>query len=140
MYFIWPLALVVAAEVLYQICAKSLPAELNPFASITVTYLIAAVVSAVIFFVTTKGGNIFHEYSKLNWAPFLLGIVVPCLEIGSIYAYKHGWLVNTFFVVHSAFASILLLLAGYMLYAEGISRNKIIGIAICIIGLVFINR
>lgn len=140
MYYIWPLILVAVAEVLYQICAKALPADLNPLASITITYLIAAVISAGVFFVTTGGANILHEYRKINWATIVLGIVVPCLEVGSIYAYKHGWLVNTFFIVHSAFASILLLLAGYMIFAEGISRNKIIGVAICIVGLIFLNR
>ena len=140
MSYIWPLILVVFAEVLYQVFAKALPSDLNPLASITVTYLVAAAVTATIFFFTTGGGNLFHEYKKLNWATFALGVAVPCLEVGSIYAYKHGWQINTFFVVHSAFASILLLLAGYMIYSEGISRNKVIGVAICIVGLIFINR
>lgn len=140
MSYIWPLILVVFAEVLYQVFAKALPSDLNPLASITVTYLVAAAVTASLFFATTGGGSLIQEYKKLNWATFALGIAVPCLEVGSIFAYKHGWQINTFFVVHSAFASILLLFAGYMIYSEGISRNKIIGVAICIVGLIFINR
>ena len=140
MSYIWPLILVVFAEVLYQVFAKALPSDLNPLASITVTYLVAAAVTASLFFATTGGGSLIQEYKKLNWATFALGIAVPCLEVGSIFAYKNGWQINTFFVVHSAFASILLLFAGYMIYSEGISRNKIIGVAICIVGLIFINR
>ena len=39
--YIWPIALVVFSNVLYQICAKSVPQNLNPFASLTVTYAVA---------------------------------------------------------------------------------------------------
>lgn len=35
---VWPLALVVASNVAYQICAKSVPGGMNPFASLTITY------------------------------------------------------------------------------------------------------
>ena len=38
MNYIWPLALVIASNVMYQVCAKSVPGELNPFVSLTVTY------------------------------------------------------------------------------------------------------
>ncbi len=41
----WPIALAVFADVFYQIAAKSTPEGLNPFASLTVTYLIGAVAS-----------------------------------------------------------------------------------------------
>ena len=44
--YIWPIALVVASNVVYQICAKSIPGDLNPFASLTVTYLVGAAASA----------------------------------------------------------------------------------------------
>ena len=42
--YIWPMALVVLSNVMYQICAKSVPADMNPFASLTVTYLIGLVI------------------------------------------------------------------------------------------------
>ena len=37
--YIWPIALVVFSNVVYQICAKSMPRGINPLASLTVTYL-----------------------------------------------------------------------------------------------------
>ena len=48
--YVWPIALVVLSNVVYQICAKSVPEEMNPFASLTVTYLVGAVVSAILYF------------------------------------------------------------------------------------------
>ena len=47
--YVWPLALVVLSNVLYHSCAKSVPKELNPLASLTVTYAIGAIVSLVFF-------------------------------------------------------------------------------------------
>ena len=40
--YIWPIALVVLANTFYQICAKATPEAMNPLASLTVTYTIAA--------------------------------------------------------------------------------------------------
>ena len=69
--YIWPMALVVLSNVMYQICAKSVPADMNPFASLTVTYLIGAAFSAVLYYVLGANGSILKEYGKLNWAPFV---------------------------------------------------------------------
>ncbi len=137
--YIWPIGLVVLSNVVYQICAKSVPEGINPFASLTVTYLVGAAASAVLFFVLGSGGNLLKEYGKLNWAPVVLGIVIVGLEAGWIYAYKAGWQVSTGFIVQSSFLAAVLLLVGYFLYREALTWNKLVGVAICLIGLVFIN-
>ena len=137
--YIWPIALVVLSNVVYQICAKSVPTAINPFASLTITYLIGAVASAVLFFVLGKEPNLLKEYSKLNWAPFVLGLVIVGLEVGWIYAYKAGWQVSTGFIVQSAFLAIALLVVGFILFHEAVTWNKIVGVCICLTGLIFIN-
>ena len=140
--YVWPIALVVGANVMYQICAKEVPAGMNAFASLTVTYTVAAVFSAIFFFLlggNSDGTGLVGEYSKINWAPFVLGIVIIGLEVGWIFAYKAGWEVSTGFIVQSAVLAILLLILGYCLYHEALTWNKVVGVAICIIGLVFIN-
>lgn len=137
--YIWPIALVVLSNVFYQICAKSVPKEIDPFASIIVTYLIGAVTSAILYFAIGSGGSLTKEFAKLNWAPFVLGISIVGLEAGWIYAYKAGWEVSTGFIVQSAFLAIVLLFVGYLLYHEALTWNKLAGIAICLVGLIFIN-
>ena len=57
-HYVWPIALVVLSNVMYQICAKSVPNEMNPFASLTVTYLVGAVASGVMFFALNKSTNL----------------------------------------------------------------------------------
>ena len=68
-----------------------------------------------------------------------LGVVIVGLEVGWIYAYKAGWPVSTAFIVQSAFLAAALLAVGYILYHENLTWNKILGVIICLIGLVFIN-
>ena len=137
--YIWPVALVITANVFYQICAKSVPHEIDPFASIIVTYLVGAAASAILYYVLGPGGNLLKEYGKLNWAPFILGIVIIGLEVGWIYAYKAGWQVSTGFIVQSAFLAVVLLFVGYFLYHEALTWNKLAGVAVCLAGLVIIN-
>jgi len=137
--YVWPIALVVLSNVVYQICAKSVPGEMNPFASLTVTYLVAAAASAVLFFLIGQNDSLIKEYAKLNWAPFVLGIVIIGLETGWLYAYKAGWQVSTAFIVQSAFLASVLLFVGFFLYHESLTWNKLVGVVICLIGLIFIN-
>ena len=137
--YIWPIALAILSNVLYHICAKTTPEGIHPFASLTATYLTGAALSAVLYYVLAPQANLVKECSRLNWAPFALGIVIVGLEGGWLYAYKAGWQVNTGFIVQSAFVSVLLLFVGYFLYHEALSWNKLLGTAICLLGLVFIN-
>ena len=137
--YVWPIALVVISNVVYQICAKSAPDKMNPFASLTVTYLIGAAASAVLFWITNRGGNLFREYGKLNWAPFVLGIVIVGLETGFIYAYKAGWQVSTASVVQSSVLAAALIFVGFLLYREALTWNKLLGVGVCLAGLVLIN-
>lgn len=138
-YYIWPIALLVVSNTMYQICAKSVPEDMNPFASLIITYLIGAAASAVLYFVLGSEGNLAREFGKVNWAPFVLGLVIVGLEVGWIYAYKAGWQISMGFIVQSSFLAITLLLVGYFLYHEALTWNKLIGVAICLIGLIFIN-
>ena len=138
-YYVWPIALVVLSNVVYQICAKSVPDGMNPLASLAVTYLVGAIVSGVLYYVLNRGGNLIREYDKMSWAPIVLGIVIVGLEVGWIYAYKAGWQVSTGFIVQSAFLAVALILVGYLLYHEALTWNKLVGVAVCLVGLVFIN-
>ena len=56
--YIWSIALVVLSNVVYQICVKSVPKEMNPFASLTVTYLVAAAASAILFFLIGRSDSL----------------------------------------------------------------------------------
>ena len=137
--YIWPMVLVVTSNILYQICTRSTPKGVNPFASLVVTYLVGAVASAVLYFALGNENGLAKEFSKLNWAPFVLGIVIVGLEAGWIFAYKAGWQVSVGFIVQSAFLAVTLLVVGFFLYHEALTWNKLLGVAVCLAGLIIIN-
>lgn len=140
MGYVWPIALVVVSNILYQLCAKGVPKDMDTMASMTVTYTVGAICSAIIYFMINRNGNLLGEYAKMNIAPALLGVSVVGLEVGFIYAYKAGWPVSTASIVQSAFLAVALILVGGLVYKEPITFNKIFGAAVCLVGLYFINK
>ena len=137
--YVWPICLVVLSNVFYQVCAKSVPDGMNPLASLTITYAVAAIVSAILYYALNRDANILREYSKVNWTSFVLGISIVGLEAGFIYAYKAGWTISTAQIVQAAILAVILIFVGYLFYKESITWNKIVGIVICIAGLGLIN-
>ena len=137
--YIWPIGLVVLSNVVYQICAKSVPDGLDPFASLVVTYLVGAAASLVLYFVIGKGGNILKELGKINWAPLVLGLVIVGLEVGFIFAYRAGWSVSTASLVQGTALAVILIFVGYMAYKEALTWNKLLGAGVCLAGLFLIN-
>lgn len=137
--YVWPLALVVLSNVFYQICAKSVPEGMDPFASLTVTYAVGAVISLILFFVFNGRENIFKEYAGMNWASFALGVVIVGLEVGYLFAYKAGWPVSIAQIVQASFVAVILIFVGKIIFRENITWNKIAGIIVCLAGLGLIN-
>ena len=62
----WPILVVIAANIFYNIIAKSTPQGSQPFASLIITYLTAAIASVVLFFFTSQNKNLITEVQKIN--------------------------------------------------------------------------
>lgn len=139
-YMFWPIALAVFSDIFYQICSKSTPETLNPFASLTITYMVGAAFSAIIFFIMSGGGNLISAWKEVNWTTFVLGLAIVGLEVGSIYMYRVGWNINTGYIVKSLILAIALILVGYFIYKEHFTVTKAAGIAVCLLGLYLINK
>ena len=137
--YIWPIALVVLSNVVYQICAKCVPNGINPLIILTVTYLVGALTSSVLYLVLGKHTNPVRELAHLNWVPFVLGMVIVGLEVGFIYAYKAGWTVSTAALVEGTALAVILLFVGWLFYKEAMTWNKLVGVGLCLAGLFFIN-
>lgn len=140
MEYIWPMALIVFSNIVYQICAKSVPKDMNTMASMVITYLVGAVCSAIMFFTLFRNQHLIMEFKKVNFATVMLGVSVVGLEVGFIYAYKAGWPVSTASTVQSVFLAAALIVVGAALYHEVITPSKVIGVVLCMIGIFFINK
>ncbi|MDE6746448.1 MAG: DMT family transporter [Oscillospiraceae bacterium] len=137
---IYPILIVVASNTVYNICAKSTPDNVNSFASLAVTYLIAAICSAVMFFATGEQKNLAAEISKANWTAYVLGIAIVGLEFGYICIYRAGWKISLGNLVASISLACVLVIVGVLLYKETISLKQVIGIVLCISGIILIAK
>ena len=140
MTYYMPIALIVLSNIFYNVCTKQTPENLNPFASLTVTYLVGAIFSAVLYFAFNRGGNLIAEYRNLNWSPWVLGLAIVGLEAGAIWMYRVGWNISTGQLFHSVLLAICLVVIGIIFYKEQLTASKIAGIIICLVGLFFINK
>ena len=136
---LYPILIIVVANVLYNVCTKSMPNEVNAFAALSITYLVAAAVSFITFLVTSRGKNIITEFSKTNWTSFVLGFVIIGLELGYIIAFRNGWAMNTASVTANITLAVALIFVSLIFYKESITAKQIAGIVLCGGGLVLIN-
>lgn len=136
---IWPVLVVILSNTFYNICMKSMPSDVNPFGALMVTYLFAAIISGIIFTYVVGPSNVGVEISKINWTSVVLALAIVGLEVGYVFVYRAGWTVSTASVVANIGLACVLLIVGYFLYRENVSWNQIVGIIVCMFGLVLIN-
>ena len=137
---LWPVLVVVGANTLYHTCAKSTPGDISPFASLALTYVIAGVVSILMFFVTNHEKNIFQEMTKANWATIALSASIVFLEFGYICVYRAGWPVSVASLVCNLTVCCILLFVGMLIYKESISARQLIGVAVCLTGIFLVSK
>ncbi|MCH5265623.1 MAG: EamA family transporter [Lachnospiraceae bacterium] len=137
---IWPLILIVGSNCFYNICTKSMPENVNTFGALTVTYLVGAVLSAILLVSSAGPAKAITEISQVNWTSFVLGLSVVGLEAGYVFLYRAGWKVNNGALTANICLAIALLVIGFLLYKETISLRQVLGIVVCGIGLFLINH
>lgn len=138
MYFI-PIILTVIANIFYHIAQKYTSNKINPFFSLSVTYMVALFISVVLFFLTRKGESLIAEIHKINGASFILGIAIVLLEFGFLLAYRNGWNVSTASIISTVAVTVFLIPVGVGVFHETISSKKILGIIFSIFGMILMN-
>jgi EamA domain-containing membrane protein RarD len=137
MYLYWfSIALAVLANVLYHITQKKTPLDANPALTLSATYLTAAAVCFIAFLVIPGRAGFIVEFKRLNWTAPLLGLAIIGLELGFLLAYRSGWNVSAAGLVANAAMAVLLIPVGILLFKENIKPTNIIGIVLCLAGLV----
>lgn len=137
---LWPVLVVVGANTIYNISTKSTPANVNAFASLAMTYVMAALSSVVLFFLTSDSKNLLAELAKTNWTAYALGIAIIGLEFGYICIYRAGWKIGVASLVANISLACVLLVVGYFFYKEVITLKQLIGMGVCAIGLMLIVK
>lgn len=135
----WPLLLVVASSVGYQVGLKEVSDIEDPMASLTVTYLAASVVSFVIYFFQSLGKESFlRGVLSVSLSAIGLGLAIVGIEVGTLFMYRAGWAVNVAFVVANSLIVAALMLTGFLLYKEKLTLRQVIGVGISLAGILCI--
>jgi uncharacterized membrane protein len=68
-----------------------------------------------------------------------IGLGAAAIELGFILAYRAGWNVSILPLSVNVLSAMILILIGLLAYRESLSFEKIIGIGLCIGGLILIT-
>ena len=137
--FYFSIILAIASSALYHFSQKSTPANVNPAVAIMATYAVALVLTAILaFFIPTRIGFL-AELKQLNWASYLLAFSIVGLEVGFLLVYRAGWNVGIAAVLVNVVASLILVPVALVVFKQHLSWINIIGILVCLAGLVMLN-
>ena len=138
--FYFSIGLTVISNALYHVVQKSTPGTVNPALSLAVTYATAAVAClALLPFFPVRGGLI-QSLRALNWASYALALTLIGLELGFLLAYRAGWNISLGAIVSNVAVTLLLVPVGLLLFREKVSFVNLVGIVVCILGLVLVNH
>lgn len=137
---LWPILTVAASNTVYNICSKSTPKTVNGFASLSITYAVAAVCSVILFYVTGEQKNLAAELGGTNWTAWVLGLAIVGLEFGYLCIYRAGWNISTGHLTASITLACVLLVVGVLFYGEVLTFRKIAGMAVCALGLFLLTE
>lgn len=124
--------LAVVGIVLYNLAQKLQPTTTNPFLILTITYLVAAGFSIVLYRLVPGGDT---DVSAIFIPAACLGGAVVVAELGFLLIYRSGWNISIASVVSTVAAAIFLLPVGAIFLQEKLSQANIVGILLCLVGL-----
>jgi drug/metabolite transporter (DMT)-like permease len=139
MIFYIPLIGAAISGILYHITQKSIDARINPFFSMIVTYLVALLISLVLYILDKGKLPISQTLSQLNWATYALGAAIVGIEISFLLAYRSGWNIGKMNLAYTLILTFVLVPIGILFYKETHSIKTLIGIAISIVGILMIK-
>jgi multidrug transporter EmrE-like cation transporter len=137
--FYFSITLAIISSALYHFTAKSTPSHVNFTVSLLVTYAVAFAVTLLGFFFFPATNGVLAELKQLNWASFGLAVAIVGIEFGFLLTYRAGWHLGIAAVVVNVVASLLLVPVTILLFKDKISWVNILGILVCLAGLVMLN-
>ena len=137
--FYFSITLAICSSALYHFTAKSTPSNVNFTVSLLVTYAVAFIVTLLTFYFFPIQNGITAELKQLNWASIGLAIAIVGIEFGFLLVYRSGWNLGLAAVLVNVVASLILVPVAIFFFKDKISWVNIVGILVCLVGLVMLN-
>ena len=134
-----PLILIVSGSLVYHVAAKSVPKTLDPVASVIGVYAAALIGSLAVYAIARPGS--LPGVTRL-WHPAIaaVGFGALMIELGFLLTYRAAWPVSVASVIANGLVAVLLVPLGALIFGEAITVVKVIGIALCLIGVSLLQR
>ena len=134
-----PLMLVVAGSLVYHVAAKSVPTALDPVASVIGVYA-AALVASIVVYAAARPGSMPGLTPMWHPAIAAVGLGALMIELGFLVTYRAQWPVSMASVMTNGLVAVLLVPIGALLFGEAITLVRVIGVALCLIGVSLLQR
>jgi drug/metabolite transporter (DMT)-like permease len=140
MNYYLPPVIVVFGLVLFQVSQKSVNENANPFVVIAAAYSVGIFACIVGYFlIPRQNTELLPVLKSIGWSSIGIGIGAVTCEIGILLAYRTGWNISILPISTNVFSALILILIGIFAYRESLSFEKIIGVLMCVGGLVLIT-
>ena len=137
--YYFPIGFIVLSNILYDISAKSFPEKINAQAGMVFYYIAAAIISLILFYITSENKNFVKELKKINKATFFLALGCTGLDFGYVLAFRAGWEISFASLICNIFIAIVLIFVGTIFYKEVINKKHVAGILLCFTGFILIT-
>jgi uncharacterized membrane protein len=137
--FYLSIILAITGSVLYNVFQKLIAPAVNPLVSLLITYGVALVLTSVALVAYPPKTSVGEALKQANWASFALGGAIVVLELGFLLAYRSGWNISLAALASQSATVIVLVPIGLVLFREHLSRMNVIGMFVCLAGLVLMN-
>ena len=137
--FYFSITLAICSSALYHFSAKSTPSNINFPISLVVTYAVALGITLLTVLIFPTKIGVTAELKQLNWASILLAIAIVGIEFGFLLTYRSGWNLGIAAVLVNVVASLILVPVAIFVFKDKISWVNILGIFVCLAGLVMLN-
>lgn len=124
----------------YHIFQKSVPAGIHPIAAIVVAYGTGLLFGLILLLFSENPIEILRSAKQTNWAVYGIGLAVFIMEIGFLLSYRSGWNMSTGVTVCNVTVILLLIPVGTVFFREMLNVSSVLGIFLCIGGLLLINH
>ena len=137
--FYFSITLAILSSALYHFSQKLIPANVHPIVSVIVTYFVSLLLCLVLLVFLPPENGLVAAFKQLNWATFLLAFSLVGLEVGFLLVYRSGWQIGLAAVLVNVVASLILVPLAIFVFKDKLSPVNIIGILVCLAGLVMLN-
>ena len=137
--FYFSITLAIASSALYHFTQKQIPSGANPAVSIIVTYIVSLILCFILLFFIPPEHGFVAAVKELNWASSFLALSLVGLEVSFLLVYRAGWNIGIAAVLVNVVASLILVPVAIFVFKEKLSLINVIGILVCLAGLMMLN-